>query len=174
MSARPGIPRELSQAPLRTVRPRDARGVYRDPHPQFARLARAGVLLRMIVMGGSAARVHGAIPRAVGVATVAVPRQHRPLTLEGLGGGVVYFVKRDLDRLGARQGTLDDLGRGLVTTPEQTALDLVRPRDHHLDVAQVLAAVRNLMPLCDPDILAVLAAGQRMRTALTQLRQVAP
>lgn len=210
MPARPGVPRQLAQAPLRTVRPRDARGVYRDPHPQFARLTRAGALLRMadgyyavvpddrdpgwrpsveaaaagvaaaiygpadaIVMGISAARVHGAVPRAVGVATVAVPRQHRPLVLDGLGGAVVYFVKRDTDRLDARQEALGDLGRGLVTTPEQTALDLARPRDHHLDAAQVREALRNLMPLCDPDTLEELADGQRMRTTLARLRQVA-
>lgn len=209
MAARPGIPRELGQAPLRTVRPRDARHVYRDPRPQFARLTKAGALLRLadgyyavvpddrgpewrpgleaaaagvasaiygpteaIVMGISAARVHGAIPRAVGVATVAVPRQHRPVTLDGAGGGVVYFVRRDVARLDARQEPLGELGRGLVTTPEQTALDLARPRDAHIDPAQVVEALHNLMPLCDAEVLEELATTQRLGAALKRLRQV--
>lgn len=209
MVVRPGIPRKLGQAPLRTVRPRDARGVYRDPGPQFARLAKAGALLRLadgyyavvpddrgaewrpgleaaaagvaaaiygpaeaILMGISAARVHGAVPRAVGTATVAVPRQHRPITLPGVGGGVVHFVKRDVARLDARQEPLGDLGRGLVTTPEQTALDLARPRDARVDPAQVQEAMRNLMPLCDVEVLEELANAQRLRAALKRLQQV--
>lgn len=209
MIVRPGVPRELGQAPLRTVRPRDARVVYRDPGPQFARLAKAGALVRLadgyyavvpddrgaewrpgleaaaagvataiygpaeaILMGISAARVHGAVPRAVGVATVAVPRQHRPITLPGVGGGVVHFIKRDVARLDARQEPLGDLGRGLVTTPEQTALDLARPRDAHIDPAQVHEALHNLMPLCDTEVLEELADAQRLRAALTRLRQV--
>jgi hypothetical protein len=190
------------------VRPRDARGIYRDPGPQFARLARAGALLRLadgyyvvvpddrgaewrpgleasaagiaaaiygpadaILMGISAARVHGAVPRAVGVATVAVPRQHRPITLTGVRGGVVHFSKRDVARLDARQESLGELGRGLVTTPEQTALDLARPRDPYIDFAQVQEALHSLMPLCDAGVLEELAHAQRLRAALTRLRR---
>lgn len=35
----------------------------------------------IVVMGVSAARLHGAIPRALSAATIAVPAQHRPIAL---------------------------------------------------------------------------------------------
>jgi hypothetical protein len=102
MARVPGqVPVELLWRPLRVVRPQGGAGYYAHPRPEFARLARAGVLLRVAtgyyavvpddqvgqggrpeleavalgiaaadqevdtvaLMGLSAARVHGAIPR---------------------------------------------------------------------------------------------------------------
>lgn len=192
--------------PLRTLRPRDAQGVYRHPRVELARLARAGSMLRLaegyyvvvpddrgpewrpaveaaaagiasavyghrksVLTGISAARVHGAVPRALDVVTVAVPTQHRPVVMTGLGGAVVHFIKRDTERLEARLETLGDLGQALVTTPEQTALDLARARNHWVDDQQVLEALHNLVPMCDPTALHELAGQQRLRTALARL-----
>jgi len=51
-------------------------------------------------MGISAARLHGAVPRALGIATVAVPAQRRPVTLDGRSERVI-FVPRNVERLDA-------------------------------------------------------------------------
>ncbi len=154
------IPTALTQAPLRTIRPRDAANVYPHPRSQLVRLAEHGLLHRLtdgyynvvpqemlgrswipnleaaaagiataifgsgnvVVMGVSAARLHGAIARALAMAIVAVPRQHRPIALSDRPA-VVQFVKRRTGELDAeRLGT--ELGPVLVTTPEQTILDL--------------------------------------------------
>src|SRR6478735_431388 len=96
------VPARLAQAPLRTIRPRDAAEIYAHPRPQLARLVERGLVHRLadgyyvvvpqdmvgrnwipsleiaaagiasaiygadniVVMGVSAARLHGVIPRA--------------------------------------------------------------------------------------------------------------
>ncbi len=73
----------------------------------------------IVVMGLSAARLHGAIPRALATAIVAVPRQHRPITLTDRPA-VVRFVKRNTAELDAER-VRTELGPTLVTTPEQTS-----------------------------------------------------
>lgn len=76
------------------------------------------------LMGLSAARMHKALPRALGRAWVASPRTHRPVELAD--GGVVSFVMRrrfdalDVETIGSELGPLT------VTTVEQTILDLMR------------------------------------------------
>src|SRR5258708_3873122 len=100
------IPAALAQAPLKTIRPRDAAAVYAHPRTQLVRLAEHGLLHRLaagyyvvvpqdmvgrrwipsieaaaagiataihshddiVVMGLSAARLHGVIPRALATA----------------------------------------------------------------------------------------------------------
>jgi hypothetical protein len=54
-----------------------------------------------VLMGISAARALGVIPRALATVVVAVPRQHRPITVSDRPA-VVQFVKRDTDILDAR------------------------------------------------------------------------
>lgn len=76
-----------------------------------------------VLYGIGAARFHHAIPRAIGVTVVAVPEQHRPVALIGCGGRVVFTVT-DVDQLEARFEQTK-LGGFLVTTPEQTLLDLL-------------------------------------------------
>ena len=68
----------------------------------------------------SAARRLGAIPRALGIATVTVPKQRRTLATPV---GTIVFHKRDVDTLETQRITTD-LADGYVTTPEQTVLDL--------------------------------------------------
>ena len=75
-----------------------------------------------VLYGIGAARFHHAIPRAIGTTVVAVPTSHRPTAMDD--GGTVTFTTTDVDRLEARFER-GELGRFLVTTPEQTLLDLL-------------------------------------------------
>lgn len=119
------------------------------------------------LMGLSAARVHGAIPRALGVAVVAAAGHRRTLRLTDRDATVV-FVRRDVGRLDCEQRQ-NELGRGLVTTVEQTLLDLAaRPSLGGLtDEAE--AAVQALIPRADREILRELATAQRRRATLDRL-----
>ncbi|MBC9226320.1 hypothetical protein GL325_08305 [Aeromicrobium sp. 636] len=108
----------------------------------------------IVLMGLTAARIHGALPRAIGVGIVAVPRQHAPITLDD--GGRVVFVARDTARLDAVRMPVET-GRVLVTTVEQTVLDLARrPKLGGLEV-EARAAIANLMPRVDTEHLLELA-----------------
>lgn len=79
-----------------------------------------------VVMGVSAARLHGVIPRALATAVVAVSARHDPIRLADRQA-VVRFVVRDTARLDAER--IDtELGPVLATTAEQTVLDLVNVR----------------------------------------------
>lgn len=100
------------------------------------------------LMGLSAARHWAALPRAIGVATVAVPRTGYP-ELE-YGGGTIRFIARDLDRLDLV--VVDTgLGKGLVTTPTQTLYDLLaRPALPGL-LSETVATARSLAPQADAD-----------------------
>lgn len=116
-----------------------------------------------ILMGISAARVHGAIPRGLSVAVVAVPKQRLRVHLRDRKGQVL-FVKRATDRLDAEALTTE-LGRALVTTVEQTVLDLAhRPTlgDAEVDVP---TAIRTLLPRCDQGRMTMIASEQRLRSA---------
>lgn len=119
------------------------------------------------LMGLSAARVHGAIPRALGVAVVAAAGHRRTLHLTDREATVV-FVRRDVGRLDCERRQ-NELGRGLVTTVEQTLLDLAaRPSLGGLpDEAE--AAVQALIPRADQEVLRELAVVQRRRATLERL-----
>ncbi|SDH14632.1 type IV toxin-antitoxin system AbiEi family antitoxin domain-containing protein [Klenkia brasiliensis] len=122
-----------------------------------------------VLMHLTAARVHGALPRAIGVAVVAVPGQHRPLQVADRAEGTITFVTRDVDALDAVL-LRTDLGPALVTTPEQTVLDLTkRPHLGGLP-AESEDAVRTLLPRCAPERLERLAEEQRMGATLKRLR----
>jgi hypothetical protein len=119
---------------------------------------------RAVLMGISAARVLGAIPRALATALVAVPKQHRPIQLNGRPS-LVRFVKRDTDRLDVER-IETPLGPALVTTPEQTVLDLAH-RPQLGDVGDdVPAAVAALYRRSDTQRLEMLAADQRLTASL--------
>jgi hypothetical protein len=115
-------------------------------------------------MGPSAARLHGAIPRALATATIAVPRQHREIELSDRPA-VVRFVKRDTARLDAE--LIDTpLGAALVTTPEQTVLDLAhRPQLGDVEV-DIRSAVAALYARSDQQRLSMLATQQRRTASL--------
>jgi len=118
----------------------------------------------IVVMGVSAARLHGVIPRALATAVVAVPQQHRPIVLSDRPA-IVRFVKRQTSGLDAEL-IRTELGPTLVTTPEQTVLDLAhRPTlgDAETDVPGAVAA---LYARSDQDRLQTLATQQRRLASL--------
>lgn len=121
------------------------------------------------LMGTSAARVHGAIPRALTRAVVAAPRQRNPVPLVDRDAEV-HFVTRDTARLDVEAVTTE-LGRALVTSPEQTLLDLGRRPGLGGVADQVPDAVRALYPRCDVELLSELATEQHLRAALRRVRQ---
>lgn len=124
----------------------------------------------VVLMGLTAARIHGALPRAIGVGIVAVPRQHAPIGLDD--GGQAIFVARDTDRLDAVRMPVET-GRVLVTTVEQTVLDLARrPNLGGLEL-EARDAIVNLMPRVDNDHLLELAGEQNfVRRAAALLKAV--
>lgn len=121
-----------------------------------------------VVMGVSAARLHGLIPRALATAVVAVPTRHDQIRLVDRQA-VVRFVVRDTPRLDAER--IDtELGPVLVTTAEQTVLDLVKRPGLGDAEGEVWPAVEQLYRRCDPDVLSEIADAQKMRLTLTRLR----
>lgn len=117
-----------------------------------------------VVMGISAARLHGAIPRALATAVVAMPKQHRPISLADRSA-TVRFVKRNTSNLDAERVDTP-LGQTLVTSPEQTILDLAhRPRLGDAEV-EIPSAIAALYRGSDHSRLHTLAAEQRLMAAL--------
>jgi hypothetical protein len=95
-----------------------------------------------ILMGLGAARHWAAIPRAIGVTTVAIPEAGRPpVTLDG--GGTVHLIPRNVERLDAVLEQ-NELGRALVTTPAQTLYDLLMKQGQGGMPDEALAAARHL------------------------------
>jgi predicted transcriptional regulator of viral defense system len=126
---------------------------------------------RAVLMGVSAARMHNVIPRALGIAIVAVPDDRRDLTLRDRDG-MIHFVRRDTDHIDAELMTTD-LGQCLITTPEQTVLDLAhRPNLGHA-ADQAHTAIAALLPRCNEETLERLVREQRLRAALTRIRRAA-
>lgn len=121
-----------------------------------------------ILMGISAARMHGAIPRAIATAVVAVPAQRNTITLADRTAKV-RFVKRDTARLDAERMNTE-LGPTLVTTPEQTVLDLARRPSLGNAEDEVRDAVRILLARADPALLEELAKAQRAQATLRRAR----
>jgi predicted transcriptional regulator of viral defense system len=123
-----------------------------------------------LLMGLSAARLHGAVPRALEVAVVAVPK-NRPSLILADRDATVRFVRRDTDRLDAERVNTD-LGAALVTTVEQTLLDLAHRPDLGDVPAEANAAIRALWPRADADRLTEIAGQQRLRSALNRAREL--
>ncbi|HJP76320.1 MAG TPA: type IV toxin-antitoxin system AbiEi family antitoxin [Pseudonocardiaceae bacterium] len=149
-----------------TVVPLEQRGT--DWQPTLEAVA-AGIAVATygpddaVLMGISAARLHGAIPRALATAVVAIPRQ-RPAVNVTDRDGIVIFVKRKADQRDAERMPTD-LGRTLVTTIEQTILDLAHRPTLGDAATDVPAAIRALMARCDRDVLDQLASAQRLVAA---------
>lgn len=125
-----------------------------------------------ILMGLSAARIHGAVPRGLGQATVATRTQRRPIMLDGTGLEV-RFIRRRVDELDADLSTTV-LGDVLVTGIEQTILDLAGPRVQDTEAEAEREAIRSLAPRADHTRLRELAARQRLRGALRRAQAVSP
>ena len=107
------------------------------------------------------------MPRAIGVAFVAVPTQRRPLQLADRKVQI-RFVTRAVTGLDAALVTTD-LGPALATTPEQTVLDLARADSRGQD-ADALEVIDALWADCDQRVLEDVAGRQRMRATLSRLR----
>jgi hypothetical protein len=125
---------------------------------------------RAPLMGVSAARLHGALPRALAVAIVAAPAQHDPITLLDRPASV-RFVKRDTARVDVETVTTE-MGRALVTSIEQTVLDLARRPPLNVAEDQIPDVLRALLPRCEPEVLDELARRQRLRSALARAREL--
>jgi predicted transcriptional regulator of viral defense system len=124
------------------------------------------------LMGISAARVHGAIPRALGVAVVAAAG-HRPSLRLADREATVLFVRRTVASLNLER-TVAELGAGWVTTVEQTLLDLAARPDLGGLPEEAETAIHALLPRADRTLLTELAAAQRRRATLDRVlaRQV--
>ena len=125
---------------------------------------------RFALMGLTAARVHRAIPRAIAFATIAAPRRREMLRLTDRDA-TIQFLPRDIDILDA-EILATDLGPCLVTTAEQTVLDLMHlPRLGGLG-DEAKAAVRALLPRCNAATLERIAAEQPLGRALARVRRL--
>lgn len=122
--------------------------------------------------GVGAARHWGAIPRAVGITTVAVPgRSYAAVDMDT--GGQVQFIARNMEQV---ELILErtELGQGLVTTPAQTLYDLLmRPAQGGLPL-EALAAADNLAARVEVDELGEVVrragrANARVRETITRL-----
>lgn len=119
------------------------------------------------LMGLSAARLHGAIPRALGVAVVAASGHRNELWLADRDA-VVIFVRRNVSALDVER-TTTELGQGWMTTVEQTVLDLgARPNLGGMP-HEAIAAVQALLPRADHAVLEELAGVQRRRATLARI-----
>lgn len=119
------------------------------------------------LMGLSAARVHGGLPRAIGIAVVAMAR-HRPVLRLTDRDAVVLFVRRDLAGLDLQRHQ-SELGEGWVTSLEQTVVDLAaRPTLGDMP-REAMAALAALAPRADPELLEDLVAGHHRRLSVRRL-----
>jgi predicted transcriptional regulator of viral defense system len=122
---------------------------------------------RCALMGISAARVHGAMPRATGLATVAGPRRRERVSLVDRPATVRFFL-RDINDLDVRSHGIGDASY-LVTTPEQTALDIAHSPRLAGGEDEAAEAIRGLAPMCDLRVLARLAQEQHRAAALRRV-----
>ena len=122
-----------------------------------------------VLYGIGAARFHRSIPRAIAVAVVAVPAQHRAVILPDNGGRIV-FTTTDTSALDVRLET-STIGAFLVTTPEQTFVDLIaRPNLGGMQ-AEAIAAINALQGRIDHDRVKAIIA-KYPHTIIKKVRQV--
>lgn len=114
----------------------------------------------------SAAALHGAAHQQVQQLQIVVPRQERPLGLPGLS--IRFFRKKDFvtTPLESRKG---HSGMLPVSTPEATALDLVRYSRHIGGLDAVLTVLAELAEAIDPS---KLAASTATETETAQIQRL--
>ncbi len=117
------------------------------------------------LMGMSAARRHGVVPRALGVGIVAGANQ-RPRLRTAFGD--VGFVTRQLDRLDLVR-TRTDVTEGWMTSREQTILDLAdRPTLGGVMAESASEAITALTSDADWELVRGLARDQHKYSALVR------
>lgn len=117
------------------------------------------------LMGMSAARMHGVVPRALGIGIVAVPKQRPQLRTTY---GEVVFVTRQIDRLDLVR-TRTDATEGWATGREQTLLDLAdRPSLGGVTPESTSEAITALAGNVDWDLVRELAHVQRKYAAIAR------
>lgn len=120
------------------------------------------------LIGPSAARVHGAIPRPLGMATVSYPST-RPRDIQTIVGTVRTY-RRSIDQMDVVRMN-NDLASGLVTSVEMTMLDLAgKAPKWSLTSATRKEAIRLLAVRSDWDLVDELADAYRKKTALQAAR----
>lgn len=118
------------------------------------------------LMGMSAARILGVVPRALGRAVVAAVKQRPAMQTTA---GDVTFVKRDVASLDLRR-VETELATGWTTTVEQTLVDVVdRPALGDLALADASEVIAALAGRADRDLVRQIATGLRKGTALDVL-----
>jgi hypothetical protein len=125
---------------------------------------------RFVLMGLTAARLHRVTPRALAFAVVAAPRRRETVRLTDREA-MIQFLPRDVGRVDAELVTTD-LGPCLVTAPEQTVLDLMHLTHLGGLEDEAIAAVKALLPRCEPAVLERLADEQPLGRALARLRRL--
>ncbi len=115
----------------------------------------------------SAARMQGAIPRALAIAVLAVPKRRPDLQTTC---GRILFVQRDFSSLKTFR-VETELATGWCTSIEQTALDLAS-RPHLVNGLDQLAqeAAIALFERMNEKKLEAVISHQRMESALVRLR----
>jgi len=122
------------------------------------------------LMGPSAARLHGALPRAVALGSVAIPKQRPPLATRW---GRIGFHTRDVVRLDLEHVDTD-LAAGYQTTVEQTILDLARWADTwDVSSEMISEAIETLAGRADWSLTRELALEQGERAAYVRAGWVA-
>lgn len=122
------------------------------------------------LIGPSAARAHGAIPRSAGIATVSYPST-RPRDIETIVGTVRTY-RRSVDKMDVVR-VRNDVIDGFVTSREMTMLDLAsKAPKWPISEPSRLEALRLLSTRADRDLLEELAATSRKQTALRRLGNV--
>lgn len=121
-----------------------------------------------VLFGIGAARFHHMIPRALATTVVAVPAPHEAMTLAN--GGKVIFTTTEVDQLDARLER-GELGTFLVTTKEQTLIDLIARPNLGGVPSEARAAVAALVPKVDREQVANLLA-RKPRTVQKKVTEV--
>jgi hypothetical protein len=122
---------------------------------------------QVAVVGISAARVLGFLPRALATAVVAVPVRRRPLTTKV---GQIHFWERRTEAL-ETQVWRSELGQGRVSTTEQALLDLAgRPDRGGVTLATAQEALRSLSLAADWERTLALATSQHTESAYRRAR----
>lgn len=121
------------------------------------------------LMAISAARLHGAWPRPVQLAVVAVPRQRRPIASEW---AEIRFVTRSISSLDLTR-VETELTEGWCTSPEQTLLDAADRPELVLGPRAASDVIVALTPRVEWDLVAALARRQRKHAAYARARWVA-